>query len=350
MLDFCVSTRLVCGKDALSALGEYRGQKALLVTDPYFMKNGTAQQLLGSFSSDSRCFSEITAEPTVELAAKGAKLLQELNPRLLLALGGGSAMDCAKGMLAASGLCPIFIAIPTTSGTGSEVTSFTILSHDGIKKVLVEKSLRPQIAILDDSLLAEMPPSVIADSGMDTLSHAIEAAAAKNASPFSNALAVSALRSVLRLLPLSFRGDRSVRGELHCAACMAGLAFDHAGLGACHALSHALGGRYHLPHGKLNAILLPAVLEYNRETHPELYTSLGAACSLSSSRGLIFAIRRLRQELRLPQSLSAAGLSRQTVIEDLPRLCATAMADPCSLQNPRTPSEGDYAALLRKCL
>ena len=350
MLDFCVRTRLVCGKGALSSLGQYRGQTALLVTDPYFMKNGTAQRLLRDFSPESRCFSEITAEPTVELAAKGAELLQERNPQLLLALGGGSAMDCAKGMLAASDLRPVFIAIPTTSGTGSEVTSFTILSHKGIKKVLVEEQLRPHMAILDESLLEEMPPSVIADSGMDTLSHALEAAVAKKASPFTNALAVSAMKSVLRLLPLSFRGDRSVRGELHCAACMAGLAFDHAGLGACHALSHALGGRYHLPHGKLNAILLPAVLEYNRETCPELYASLGAACSLSSSRGLIFAVRRLRQELRLPQSLSAAGLSRQTVIQDLPLLCSAAMEDPCSLQNPRTPSEGDYAALLRKCL
>ena len=350
MLDFRVSTRLICGKGALSALGDYRGQKVLLVTAPYFMKNGTAQGLLRNFSPESRSFSEITAEPTVALAAKGARLLQELKPQLLLALGGGSAMDCAKGMLAASGEKPVFIAIPTTSGTGSEVTSFTILSHDGIKKVLIEEQLRPQVAILDESLLEEMPSSVIADSGMDTLSHALEAAAAKRASPFTNALAVSALKSVLRLLPLSFRGDRSVRGELHCAACMAGLAFDHAGLGACHALSHALGGRYHLPHGKLNAILLPVVLEYNRETHPELYTALAAACSLSSSRGLIFAVRRLRQELHLPQSLTAAGLSRQTVVQDLPQLCAAAMADPCSEQNPRTPSEADYAALLRKCL
>lgn len=347
---FSLPTRLVYGADALSVLKEWQGQTALLVTDPYFTKNGTAQRLLSGFSPESRVFSEVTADPSVALAAKGARLLEECRPRVLLALGGGSAIDCAKGMLAVSETEAELVAIPTTSGTGSEVTSFAILTHEGVKKVLVEERLRPKMAILDETLLQSLPSSLIADAGMDTLCHALEAAAAKKATPFSDALAISALNTVLSLLPASFEGDKGVRGEVHCAACMAGIAFDHAGLGACHALSHALGGRFHLPHGRLNAVLLPQVLEFNLQKNLALYNRLAKACGLSSARGLVFAVRRLRRQLKLPQSLTGAGIPREQLLQELSSLCETALADPCTASNPRSPTRADYAAILRKCL
>lgn len=352
MLDFSLPTRICFGSDALSALKEYHGQLALLVTDPFFEKNGKAQRLLAQFSPESEIFSQIGGEPTVAMAAKGAQQLNRLRPRLLIALGGGSAMDCAKGMLAAweSGEAPCFAAIPTTSGTGSEVTSFAILTHQGVKKVLLEEKLRPQLAILDPELLTALPPSLIADGGMDALSHALEAAVAQKANPFTTALAVWAAQTLLQHLPDSYRGDTRLRGELHLAATMAGVAFDRAGLGACHALSHALGGRFHLPHGRLNAVLLPRVLEYNLEKCGERYGELAKKLHLSSGRSLVFALRRLCRELGLPRSLTAAGIPREALLSSLKELCQAALEDPCSASNPRKPSPEDYAGILRKCL
>lgn len=349
MLEFSLATKIVVG-DALSALEPWRGQRALLVADPFFEKNGTAARFLAQFDPQSRVFAQIGGEPTVELAARGAQLLQELQPQVLLALGGGSAIDCAKGMLAVSGQSPYLIAVPTTSGTGSEVTSFSILSHNGVKKVLLEERLRPGLAILDEGFLAALPAALVADGGIDALSHALEAAVARKATAFTDALAAGAAETLLRLLPASYRGEKGARGPIHQAACMAGMAFDRAGLGACHALSHALGGRFHLPHGRLNAVLLPAVVEYNLEKCGERYAALAKRLGLSAGRALVFALRRLRRELGLPKSLTAAGIPREALTGQMQHICRAAMEDPCTASNPRTPTAEDYSRILRKCL
>lgn len=349
MLDFSLSTRICFGDDALDALEAFRGQKALLVADPFFKSR--AEALRAQFDFDGQIFTRVSGEPTVALAAQGAQLLQRLQPQLLIALGGGSAIDCAKGMLAVSearDLC--FVAIPTTSGTGSEVTSFAILTHEGVKRVLVEERLRPQIAILDGQFLSKLPPGLVADGGMDALSHALEAAVAQKANGFTEALAVSAAQTLLQLLPESFRGKTDTRLQIHLAATMAGIAFDGAGLGTCHALSHALGGRFHLPHGRLNAVLLPRVIEYNLGTCPERYGALAKKLGLSSGRSLVYALGRLRRLLDLPHSLSAAGIEPGELQAALGELAEAALADPCSASNPRKPSKQDYMGLLRRCL
>ncbi len=349
MLDFSLSTRICFGDDALDALEAFRGQKALLVADPFFEKK--AEELRTQYGFRAEIFSRVSGEPTVALAAQGAQLLQSLQPQLLIALGGGSAIDCAKGMLAVSELRDIrFVAIPTTSGTGSEVTSFAILTHEGVKRVLVEERLRPQIAILDGRFLSKLPPGLVADGGMDALSHALEAAVAQKANGFTEALAVSAAQRLLQLLPESFNGNTAVRLQLHLAATMAGIAFDRAGLGACHALSHALGGRFHLPHGRLNAVLLPRVIEYNLGTCPERYGVLAKKLGLSSGRSLIYALGRLRRLLGLPHSLTAAGIAPEALRAVLGEVAEAALADPCSASNPRKPGKQDYMGLLRRCL
>ena len=267
-------------------------------------------------------------------------------PDTVVALGGGSAIDCAKGIVS---LEPVqLVAIPTTSGTGSEVTSFSILTHQGVKHPLIDERIRPQIAILDDSLLGELPKGLIADAGMDALTHCLEAAASQNANAFTGAFAYSAFRTVLETLPASFAGDRSVRGRIHQAACMAGIAFDNAGLGVCHALSHALGGAFHLPHGRLNAILLPHVLRFNAAFAP--YAELAAYCRLSGTQGLVLALQRLCRRLELPESLSAAGLERAAVEAQADAVCRAALADPCLASNPRPVSLEDLRTLLRAAL
>ncbi len=340
MNEFHCTTRLVCGSDALQVLKTLQAERVLLVTDPFFAKNGTAERIAALCPGKTEVFSKVQPDPSLALVAEGVELMQKVSPDLLLALGGGSAMDCAKGMRSLSGSKAQFVAIPTTSGTGSEVTSFAILTHEGTKHPLVDAALRPDLAILDDSLLEKLPPGLVAEAGMDVLAHCVEAIAAKNASPFSNALAVSAFRTAAELLPRSYEGDSSVRSAIHCAATMAGMAFDNAGLGACHALSHALGGAFHLPHGRLNGILLPHVIAWNRDFAP--YSLLGS--------NLPFTLRRLRQRLQLPSTLTEAGLKRETVWAQIDELAAAAVADPCTRSNPRPTAKQDYVNLLRACL
>ena len=356
MQTFTLGTRLCFGENALDALKTLGARRVLLITDKFFAENGTAQKISDLCLAETRIFAEVQPDPPLSLVAEGVRVLKEFQPDALLALGGGSAIDCAKGIRSLGQSEAMLIAVPTTSGTGSEVTSFAILTHEGVKHPLVEDALRPSLAVLDASLLDKLPAGLVADAGMDTLSHCLEAVAAKNASAFSDALAQSAARCVLADLPASYalaksgKTDRALRGRVHEAATMAGVAFDNAGLGACHALSHALGGAFHLAHGKLNGILLPHILEFNLPAAGEAYARLAASCKLTGTRGLIFAVRRLRQRLDLPETLTQAGLERTAVLARAEEVCAAAANDPCAKTNPRPVTEADFSRLLHAAL
>lgn len=348
---FVCATRLCFGQDALQALGALNAKRVLLVTDPFFMQNGTVQRVLSHLSgAETEIFDRVEGEPSLALVAEGVEVFRKAQPDTVLALGGGSALDCAKGIVSMSGAKARLVAIPTTSGTGSEVTSFAILTHDGVKHPLIDEALRPELAILDASLLKKLPKGIIADAGMDVLTHCLEAFASKNATLFTSALAAAAFRTAFEHLPASFAGDADVRGEIHQAATMAGIAFDNAGLGLCHALSHALGGRFHLAHGRLNAILLPHIVRFNAACAASAYAALAAQCKLSGVPGLCFALTRLRRKLELPESLTAAGLDRGEVLAESGALCHAALADPCLATNPREVSLTDLHGLLEAAL
>ena len=350
MQTFSIGTTIYTGADALQALRTICGGRVLIVTDRFFSENGKAQELASLCGGECRIFDRVQPDPPLSLIAEGIGVLKDFHPDSIVALGGGSPIDCAKGILSLGASDARLIAIPTTSGTGSEVTSFSILTHEGVKHPLIDEKLRPTAAILDPSLLDALPPKLIADSGMDVISHCLEAIAAKNASPFSDALAMCAFDTARKLLPKSFVGDTSVRQTLHNAATMAGLAFDNAGLGACHALSHAIGGKFHLAHGRINGILLPHVIQFNAEACPEPYRHLAAFCGLSGIRALSAAIVRLRSAVQLPESLTQAGLQSAEILAAAEELCQAAQADPCSQGNPRPMTAADYLALLRQCL
>lgn len=350
MQTFALQTKLCFGENALDALSDIQAQRVLIVTDRYFAENGIAEQIGKRCGCEYRIFSEVQPDPALTLIAQGVQVMQEFSPDTLLALGGGSAIDCAKGMLAMSGRTACLIAVPTSSGTGSEVTSFAILSHGGVKHPLVDDALRPRMAILDASLLQKLPKSLIADAGMDVLSHCLEAVTAKNASPFSEAFAVCAFRKALELLPKSYRGDCSVRETIHCAATMAGIAFDTAGLGACHALSHAIGGTFHLVHGRINGILLPHIISFNAPACASTYGGLAGMCGFSGVAGLRLAVTKVRKQLALPGSLREAGLTREAVMQGAEAICEAAVHDPCTLTNPRPITKSDYLALLRAAI
>lgn len=339
---FQCKTEICFGADALGRLGQMDVQRAVLVTDPFFAKNGTAKVVAGRLTgAEVAVFDKVEPDPDLRLVAQGLAVMQKTQPQLLVALGGGSAIDCAKAMAHFYEAPVTFAAIPTTSGTGSEVTSFSILSHDGVKHPLVDASLQPDIAILDDSLLQQLPPSLVADAGMDVLAHCLEAVAAKNSSPFSMALANESFGVVYEQLEASFRGDTAVRADIHMAATMAGLAFDHAGLGLCHGLAHALGGAFHKPHGRLNGVLLPKVVEFNAACAARAYRGVAIRCGVAAAtdlltvRRLCAALQHLRRELKMPATLQEAGIEPSQLRQALPDLARAALADPCCATNPR---------------
>lgn len=299
-------------------------------------------------------FDQVMPDPSVALAARGTARLKAFEPDLVVALGGGSPMDCAKAMVYFSGLDVPIAAIPTTSGSGAEVTDFAILTHEGIKHPLVSEKLRPRTAILDSDLLTKLPRSLIADAGFDILAHALEALAGKNAGTISNALALNAFRTAFSLLPASYGGDPTVRLEIHTASSMSAMAFSQAGLGICHALSHALGGQFHVPHGRLNAILLPAVVSFNGSHTLAPYAAAARAAGLGGSaesvalRNLKNGLIRLRRELGLPATLAQAGVKPGDLQRNMDYILKAALKDPCCATNPVEPTAGMLEELLRE--
>ncbi len=338
---FEASTRIIAGDGALDALKEFGAKRLMVVTDPYFYENGTAARLAALSGAEyTEIFHKIQPDPSVELAAEGTAAVKTFGPDLILALGGGSAMDCAKAMAYFSETKAPLVAVPTTSGSGSEVTDFAILSHNGVKHPLVDKRLRPKAAILDSCLLQQLPKGLVADTGFDVLCHAAESYVATGSSMFTDALALEAFRTVYALLPASFAGDQTVRLKIHLSATMAGMAFTQAGLGLCHAIAHGLGGMFHVPHGKLNAILLPAVIEANAYGAGEKYAKLAMGAGIGGSaqtlaiRNLKNALIRLRRELNMPDTLAQAGIDVRRLRQNMDGLVTAVLEDPCCDTNP----------------
>lgn len=338
---FSCRTEIISGAGAVSCLGELGAKRLFLVTDPYFQKNGMAARVAAAAKAQAvEIFDGVAPDPTVDLAAEGTARVKAFQPDLIVALGGGSAIDCAKAMAYFSQTGARFAAIPTTSGSGSEVTDFAILTHDRVKHPLVDERLRPDMAILDSDLLKELPPSLVADAGFDVLAHAVESFVAKNAGTVSRALAADAFCRAFAALPASFAGRTEVRERVHMAATMAGVAFSQAGLGLCHAMSHSIGGRFHIPHGRLNAILLPAVISTNAMAAQAGYAQLARAAGMGGSadavalRNLKNGLVRLRRELRLPATLAQAGVNPSEVWHASRDIVEAALADPCCETNP----------------
>ena len=341
MEKFSCKTKILAGNGILGELGKLGAKRLFLVTDPFFAKNGTAQRLAELAGAEHVViFDRVVPDPSVTLAAEGAARFRAFHPDLLVALGGGSAMDCAKAIGYFGGGDYLLAAVPTTSGSGSEVTDFAILTHDGVKHPLVDEKLRPDLAILDGDLLKQLPRGLIADSGFDVLAHALEACAATGGGSMTDCLARESARMVFEALPGSFSGDISQRLNMHKAACMAGLAFTQAGLGLCHALAHALGGAFHVPHGRLNAVLLPAVLMANTSAAGKKYAELARSVGMDASsdtmavRELKNRLVKLRRQLELPATLAEAGVNMEEFRRKEQIILEAALADPCCRTNP----------------
>lgn len=334
---FAIRPEIWFGPGALAALEQLVGKRVLLVTDGFLSSSsGLAKRALERLTGPVEVFDKVEPDPTLKLVAEGVAVLEGFGPDVVVAFGGGSPMDCAKAMCWFSKRRPPLWCIPTTAGTGSEVTSFAVLTDTerGVKYPLVEEGLLPETAILDPTLLEGVPPKVTADTGMDVLTHAAEAYVAKGSSPFSDALAERAFALAYARLPAAFAGDLGAKGDMLLASCMAGMAFNAAGLGVCHAMAHALGGRFHLPHGRLNAVLLPSVVLRNAGDRRAAarYAALAKACGLAGTpRALSAALARLRAALDLHDRLPVEPEELKAALDDL---AAAALADGCMAANP----------------
>ena len=341
MEEFSCKTRLVSGSGTIRMLGKLEKKRLFLVSDPFFVKNGRAKQVAdASGCPEVEIFDRVEPDPSVELAAEGTARLKAFQPDLLVALGGGSAMDLAKAMAYFGKGDYTLAAIPTTSGSGSEVTNFAILTHGNVKHPLVDRRLRPDLAILDSDFLQDLPKNLIAETGFDVLTHALEAYVARDSGSISDLYAREAFSSAYASLPASYAGNVTVRLKVHIAATMAGMAFSEAGLGLCHAMSHSLGGMFHVPHGRLNAILLPAIVTCNAHVCGKKYAELARAAGIGGSadtiavRNLRNGLTRLRRELNLPETLTQAGIDPRTVWQNVNEIVEATMADPCCKSNP----------------
>ncbi|MEW9125093.1 MAG: 1-propanol dehydrogenase PduQ, partial [Thermotaleaceae bacterium] len=282
MKKFLVRPEIYFGENSINYLKQVDAKKAFIVTDQFMVKLGIVEKvtkLLDEKNVVYEVFSEVEPDPSLQTVKKGLLQIIKMRPDMLIAVGGGSSIDAGKAIMA---LCihtkenfvdpdkvhkPWFVAIPTTSGTGSEVTSYSVVTDKerNLKIPLSEDLMLPDVAILDCILTKTVPPHVTADAGLDVLTHAMEAYVSSAANDFTDIYAEKAIEQVFYYLLRTYRdgNDMEAREKMHSASCMAGIAFTNASLGINHSLAHTFGAKYHFSHGRSNALFLPYVIEYN---------------------------------------------------------------------------------------
>lgn len=376
--------------------------RAFIVCDPMMEKLGYLEKVLYYLRKrevycHSEIFAEVEPDPSVDTIMRGVQAMRNFKPDVIIALGGGSSMDAAKGMwlfyehpdTSFAGMKQKFldirkrtfhfpelgnkaqlVCIPTTSGTGSEVTSFSVITDDGnnMKYPLADYELTPDVAIIDPQFVATMPKSITADTGMDVLTHAIEAYVATMASDYTDGLCLHAIKIVFDYLVKSYNGDLVAREKMHNASCIAGMAFTNSFLGLNHSMAHKLGAEYHIPHGRANTILLPYVIEYNAQKptkfasfpkyekfiadqrYAEIARHLGLPASTTEEgvKSLINAIKDLNKAINEPQCIKDCGVDEKTFMDGLMELSDNAFNDQCTTANPRYPMVSEIAELYKK--
>ncbi|CEN86005.1 alcohol dehydrogenase [[Clostridium] sordellii] len=367
--------------------------RVMIVTDRMMVQLGYVDKLIYHLRKRTNpvmieVFSDVEPDPSVETVLNGANVMRQFKPDTIIALGGGSAMDAAKGMwlfyenpevdfddlrlrfmdirkrvfkFPKLGRQAKLVAIPTTSGTGSEVTSFAVVTDkvNNVKYPLADYELTPDIAIIDPNFVMTVPKSVTADTGVDVLTHAIEAYVSVMATDYTDALAIKAIEMVFEYLPRAYKdgSDREAREKMHNASCMAGMAFANAFLGINHSLAHKLGSEFHIPHGRANAVLLPYVIRYNAtkptkfsafpkyksfvadKKYAEIakYVGLKANTTEEGVNNLIDAVNKLLTELNIPKTIAECGVSEKDFMSSVDKLALDAFDDQCTPANPRYP-------------
>ncbi|EGT3614320.1 iron-containing alcohol dehydrogenase [Clostridium perfringens] len=366
MARFTLPRDIYHGKDSLEVLKSLEGKKAFIVIGGGSMKRfGFLDKVLSYLKEanmETKVFEGVEPDPSVETVMKGAKEMEEFNPDWIVSIGGGSPIDAAKAMwifyeypdftfekaIVPFGLPKLrrkakFVAIPSTSGTATEVTAFSVITDykAKIKYPLADFEITPDIAIVDPSLAETMPEKLVAHTGMDALTHAIEAYTASLRSNFTDPLALKAIEMVNMHLVNSYKGDMEARGEMHEAQCLAGMAFSNALLGIVHSMAHKVGAVFHIPHGCANAIFLPYVIKYNRKACEDRYAQIARHIGLKGESereltdAIIDLINKFNKELNIPSSMKEYGIEENEFKANLKFIAHNAVLDPCTGSNPR---------------
>ncbi len=372
MARFTLPRDLYHGKGSLEELKNLSGKRAIVVTGGSSMRRGgflaKAEEYLQAAGMEVRIFEGVEPDPSVETVKKGAAVMTEFQPDWIVAIGGGSPIDAAKAMWAFyeypdtsfEDLCvPFnfpklrtkakFCAIPSTSGTATEVTAFSVITDysKGVKYPLADFEITPDVAIVDPALVETLPVKQVAYTGMDALTHAIEAYVSTLNSPFTDPLAIKAIEMVFDYLPASYNCDMDAREQMHYAQCLAGQAFSNALLGIVHSMAHKTGAAFstgHIPHGCANAIYLPYVIKYNSH-NPEAMrryadiarrVGLGGTSEKSQVNALIEKIEQFNRAMNIPKTLKEFGVNEDEFKEKIASISELAVGDACTGSNPRS--------------
>jgi|HubBroStandDraft_6_1064221.scaffolds.fasta_scaffold375595_1 alcohol dehydrogenase class IV len=377
-----IPTILKIGAGAFSEVGSVLARlqcnRPLIVTDAYLVSCGLAARLQDQIVQagiSCEVFSETVPDPTTDVVDLGVRAFLAGGHDSLVSLGGGSPIDTAKaiGLIAANGCRPSdykvpniipkagppHIAIPTTAGTGSEVSRFTVIS-DSIsqeKMLIAGSALLPSAAVVDFELTISMPRRLTADTGTDSLTHAIEAYVSRKANPFTDAFALSAMKTIWEQLPVAFHepGNRAAREGMMLAATLAGIAFSNASVALVHGMSRPIGLFFHVPHGLSNAMLLPAITQFSAAAAPERYADCARAMGIAGPGDaqpvavskLIEGLFRRNEELEVP-SPKGFGIPEERYFEVIPIMAAQALASGSPQNNPRIPSAAEIEQLYRE--
>lgn len=383
MKRFQVGPQIYYESGAVKHLYNIDAKKAFIVTDKFMVQFGLVDRvtkILDDKNINYEVFSNVEPNPSLEIVTKGLEYIIKTKPDLLIAIGGGSSIDAAKAIvlfymkmkkkMLTTEITnkPYFVAIPTTSGTGSEVTSYSVITDkkNNIKIPLKDDEMIPNVAIVDCDFTETVPPSVTADTGMDVLTHAIEAYVSNEASDYTDIYAEKAINIVFNYLLRAYKNgnDQLAREKMHNASCMAGIAFTNASVGINHSLAHALGAKFKLPHGRANAILLPYVIKYNSGIYnntkyenikvAERYAQISKTIGLPSSSveegviSLIEAVKILNRKLNIPLTIEKAGVSKEEFESNLIEMSETALQDICTVGNPRVPTKAEILQIFKE--
>ena len=392
---FTLPRDLYHGKGSLEMLKTLGGKKAIVVVGGGTMKRmgflDKAVSYLKEGGMEVALFEGVEPDPSVETVMKGAQAMRDFEPDWIVAMGGGSPIDAAKAMWAfyeypettfEDLITPFsfptlrqkakFCAIPSTSGTATEVTAFAVITdyHKGIKSPLADFNITPDVAIVDPALAETMPAKLTAHTGMDAMTHAIEAYVSTLNCNYTDPLALHAIKMIHADLKKSYDGDMEARDRMHDAQCLAGMAFSNALLGIVHSMAHKTGAAFtggHIIHGCANAMYLPKVIKYNSkdETAAKRYAEIADFLALGGNTVeekvdlLIAELRHMNDELNIPQAIKNYGpggvkaetsiIDEKEFLEKLPDVAANAIADACTGSNPRQPSQEEMEKLLKAC-
>ncbi len=379
MKEFEVKTKIYFGENALARLGDLKTDRVFLVADPFTVSSGLIDYVLEPLKKNGisySIFSKVVADPPLDVVIAGVKEALACKGKYIVAVGGGSAMDTSKAIRKFAGRIddsyrPELICIPTTSGTGSEVTSFAVISDtaNNTKIPLIADDMTPEEAILDEVLVKSVPKSITADTGMDVITHAMEAYVSLNNNEFSGALAEKAVEICGQFLLRSYNdnNDAHARRKVHIASCLAGLAFNSSSLGLNHGMAHQLGAMFHIPHGKANAILLPHIIEYNSEIGTfsrskatyapcvRKYCNLARILGVSNLnevttiRALVSYIQFLLHEMSIPLHVSELNVVGEgDYMAAIGEMADHALEDRCTATNPRRPTRQEVIDIYKE--